>query len=226
MTAKEIREQNIEKMGEPLGTLYTALRNEVLWLHVVWRQYRVLFGTSESRYEFLNKAAGPFFGLLDDTLRESVFLNICRLTDKPVVAGKKTLTLRRLPGDIDDSTLAARVRLLVCEARIAAKFARDWRNRRIAHRDLELALSEGPQPLEPASRASVENVLTVFRDIVNAFESHYLKAEISFDHVSPPGDAEALLYQLRLARMVLDERSARLKAGEFRQEDFRQPPEI
>ena len=68
MTAVEVRAQNIDAMGAPLGVLYTALRNEVLWLHVVWHQYRVLFGTSAATVEFENKAAGSFFVMLNDTL--------------------------------------------------------------------------------------------------------------------------------------------------------------
>lgn len=226
LTADDVRAKNIAAMGAPLGALYTDLLNEVSWLHVVWHQYRVLFGTTPERIELQNETAGAFFGLLNDTLWESVLLHISRLVDERVVHYRDTLTLLRLPDLIQERELAVRVRSLIDQARVSTRFARDWRNRRIAHRELALVRSEGARPLEHASRASVEAVLALFRDIVNAFESHYFDSEMMFDFVSPPGDAEALLYQLRLARMIQEERHARLTAGEFREEDFRQPPEI
>jgi hypothetical protein len=226
----EVRAQNIAAMGARLGALYTDLYKEILWLHVVWRQYRVLFGTSQPRFELLQKAARSFFGMLDDTLWESVLLHICRLTDPPVVgrrSSKQTLTLLRLAGAIPEPEFAKRVRSLVGRARTTAKFARDERDRRIAHRDLELVQSENARPLERGSRASVEGVLALFRDIVDAMEGHYFSREkTTFDYVSPPNDAEALLYQLRLARMIQDDWEARFMAGESRPDDFKRPPEI
>jgi hypothetical protein len=166
--------------------------------------------------------------MLQDTLWDSVLMHISRLTDPPVVGrrNRQTLTLLRLHRAIPEPELGKHVRSLVGRTVKAAQFSRDWRDRRIAHRDLALVQSENAQPLAPASRADVETVLEQMREIVNAVEDHYFGAEVMFDFVSPPNDAEALLYQLRLARMIQDERDARLKAGEYRPEDFRQPPEI
>jgi hypothetical protein len=224
----EVRAKNVEVMGKRCGALYTDLRNEILWLHAEWHQYRVLFGTSEARVQLLDRAAGFCFRILQDTLWEAVLLYISRLTDPPQARrrARPTLTLRRLPEAIPDAELAAQVRSLVGRATTASRFARDWRDRRIAHRDLALVQSEGAEPLTPASRADVERVLASLREIVNAVEGHYFRSEVMFDFVSPPNDAEALLYQLRLARMIQDERDARLKAGEYHPEDFRRPPEI
>jgi len=226
----EIRAQNIKAMGVRCGELYSDLYKEILWLHVVWRQYRVLFGTSAARIELENKTAGFFFVLLNDTLWDSVLLHICRLTDPPVVgrrSKKQTLTLLRLAGEIPEPAVSKRVRSLVGRAKTAATFARDWRDRRIAHRNLELVQSLSAPPLKPGSRSNVEGVLALFRDILSAMEHHYLNHEqVTFDYASPGNDAEALLYQLRLARMIQDERDARLRAGEPRPEDFLHPPEI
>jgi hypothetical protein len=82
------------------------------------------------------------------------------------------------------------------------------------------------QPLADASEVEVEAVLTLMRQVVNTLERHYFKTEgTSFDYDSL-NDAEALIRQLQVARMVQDERDARLKAGDYREEDFKRPPEI
>ncbi len=53
----QVRAQNIAAMGVEAGELYTDLHDEILVLIAVWREYKVLFGTSESRVNFLNAAA-------------------------------------------------------------------------------------------------------------------------------------------------------------------------
>lgn len=228
LDAEEVRAKNLKAMGVALGTLYTDLLDEILWLHVVWRQYRVLFGTSQARVDLLDKAAGFFFRIVQDTLWEAVSLHISRLTDPPVVGRRQrnTLTLLRLSGAIPQPALSKHVRSLVGRSMTASAFARDWRDRHIAHRDLALLQSESAQPLSDASRAGVEKVLASFREVVNAMESHYFGSPMVFDFVSPPNDAEALLYQLRFARMIQDEQDVRFNAGESRPDDFKRPPEI
>ena len=105
------------------------------------------------------------------------------------------------------------MRPLITKAIKASAFARDWRDRRIAHRDLALLQSPTATPLAEASRAAVE--------------LHYFHSEpMTFDYASPSNDAEALLYHLNFARMIQHERDARLKAGTYRPEDFTRPPTI
>jgi AbiU2 len=225
-SADQIRAQNVAAMGHECGSLYTDLVNEITWLHAVWRQYRVLFGTSEKRMDFLNDAAGLFFRVVQDSLWEGVLLHICRLTDKETVSGKETLTIRRLPGVVPDVAVAASIQAHVDGLITQSAFARDWRNRHIAHRDLILAQNRNAVPLAPASRADVESVLATLRNTVNAVGDHYFKAMTGFEYFDPPWGAETLLYWLRLGRMLESERRARMEAGEYHPEDFRAPPEV
>lgn len=53
----------IEKMGPELGSVFNALRNELVWLHVKWHQYRELFGEKPERIDLMNDAAPLFFEL-------------------------------------------------------------------------------------------------------------------------------------------------------------------
>src|SRR5690606_8838309 len=96
--------------------------------------------------------------------------------------GKDTLTICRLPLLIQDCELRQRVEGLTQIARDKTKFARDWRNRHIAHRDLKLALEEPAEPLEPASRKSVNQALEAIAEVLNAIAESKLNHEVGYEH--------------------------------------------
>jgi hypothetical protein len=77
-----------------------------------------------------------------------------------------------------------------------AAFCRDWRNRYIAHRDLNLALNKPATPLEPASRDLVNEALSAIAKVLNAVESHYMDSNTQFVGGLTTGNAESLLYFL------------------------------
>lgn len=68
----------VEVMGDDLGSLYHALWNELAWLYSKWEEYVELFGTKPSRIDLLNKAAGHFFRIVQDSLWEESLLHIAR----------------------------------------------------------------------------------------------------------------------------------------------------
>lgn len=49
LTAEEAKKRNIEKMGEALGSRYSALWQAVVLLNVNWKEYVELFGTKPER---------------------------------------------------------------------------------------------------------------------------------------------------------------------------------
>ncbi len=108
-TSDEVERHHIEAMGEDLGPLYHALWNELAWLYSKWHEYVELFGTKSSRIDLLNRAAGRFFRIVQDTFWEDSLLHIARLTDRPTTAGKENLTIRRLQDLIEDEDLKSRV---------------------------------------------------------------------------------------------------------------------
>ena len=221
----EIRQDYINKMGEELGSQFHRLWNECAWLHLKWGEYVALFGTKPSRVELLNASARGFFSLLDSSLWEDVLLHICRLTDDPQVGRRQTLTVLRLPTLVDPA-IHDKIRALVSVAVKRTKFARDWRNRHIAHRDLRLALNRGAKRLAPASRKRVRDAIAAIVTVLGAVEQHYRKTTTAYDHVSHLGDAEALLYVLRDGVEARDERLRRLTTGYGRPDDFKPKPPI
>lgn len=219
-TAEEAKADNIRTMGQELGLLYDVLWQQVAWLYNKWAQYVELFGKKPSRITLLNNAAPTFFGVVQYTLWEDVLLHIARLTDSPKSAGKSNLSFRRLPDAIGDAIVKARVTSLITKALKASEFCRDWRNRRIAHRDLHLALGLGAAPLEPASREKVKEALEALVEVLNAISAHYHDSTTFFDLDDGSGGAESLLYVLDDGIKAENLRRERRKNGTFNSDDY------
>ena len=220
-TAEEVKQRHIDVLGEDLGVLYHALWNELAWLYSKWGEYEELFGKKPSRIELINKVAGHFFRIVQDSLWEDCLLHIARLTDPPKSAGKENLSIRRLPDLIEEDVLKRKVAELVEISIDKAEFCRDWRNRRIAHKDLGLALSTGAEPLKPASQAKVKEALRAISDVMNAISAHYMDSTTFYEGVGgSPGGAISLLYVLDDGLRAKEEWHARRKAGDYRPEDY------
>ncbi|NIM15018.1 MAG: hypothetical protein GTO45_23880 [Candidatus Aminicenantes bacterium] len=152
-TPEETQQYYIERMGEELGAFFFELRNDVIFLFQKWIEYHYLFVEKESRLDYLNKAAPNFFWIVEKTLFYDIILHIARLIEesgRPRGKGKPNLTLRYLPNLIDDkeTELKPDVKKLISNAQKKAAFSNDWRNRRIAHKDLQLTMNDAVQPLE------------------------------------------------------------------------------
>ena len=148
-----------------------------------WHEYVLLFGAGESRIDVLNKTAPSFFRLIHDSLFEDVLLNIARLTDAERVGssgGRETLTLQRLPSLVNPA-IRAEVQTQLTALMTKTKFARDWRHRLLAHRDLRLALDEGATPLTPANRREVRESLEAVANLLNAVETYYGGPPVAYD---------------------------------------------
>ena len=223
-TAEEAKAEHIRLMGDELGTIYAALWQEVAWVHGKWSEFVALFGTRESRVDLLNAAAPAFCGLVQDSIWENVLLHVARLTDRPGTGtgtGKKqNLTIQRLPMLIDRVNARATVETKVQAALASCAFARDWRNRHIAHSDLDLKVSDTAQPLEFASRQCVNQALASLSDVLNTVAAEYLDSTSFFDTLD--GDALALLYVIDDGLRADKQRRERLRKGIYDPEEFKQ----
>jgi hypothetical protein len=223
LSAAEVGAENTEKMGEALGSQYTELWQELAHLHARWAEYVELFGTKEERVELLNKAARVFFRVVQDDLWEATLLHIARLTDPPRSMGRKdreNLTIQNLPKLIEDATLKAEVLNLIDIARRETEFCRDWRNRHIAHRDLDLALKRPATPLATGSRLKVKVALNAIINVMHAIEIHYKESETMYDLMPHHDGAVDLLYVLDDGLRAREERLERLRGGKGRDGDY------
>jgi len=219
-TAEEVKKEYIATMGEPLGEIFYALWQEVAGIYTIWNEYVALYGTKPSRIDLMNKAAPIFFSIVQVSLWEETLLHIARLTDLPKSAGKDNLSIQRLPLLLSDQNLKKTVELKRDIAIQKSGFCRDWRNRHIAHRDLQLAIDEGINPLKPASRRGVREALDSIADVLNTVTLHYKDTPSQFDNPIGHDGAESLLYVIDDGLMFDEERKKRIQSGDIREEDL------
>jgi AbiU2 len=210
----ETRQHYVSHMGQPLGEASYALWSEVALLFRDWGEFVYLFGSHPNRTELLNKAAPIFFRAVQVALFEATVLRIARLTDPPKSVGKLNLTVQQLP-DLADTSIKDELTRLVEEAKEAAGFCRDWRNRSIAHRDLQLALSKGANPLPDATIEKVKKAIFALGAILNSLTQHYLNSTTLFEFDGVPGGAPSLLKVLQDGMKLKAERLAALERGEL-----------
>lgn len=219
-TAEEAKAHCISAMGQDLGEVYAALWQETALLFRNWNEYVDLFGSKPSRVDLLNRAAGSFFRIVQDALWEQTVLHVARLTDPAASVGRSNLSIRRLLECIDDAEIKSLVAPTVDAALEAARFCRDWRNRHIAHRDLDLALERAAEPLAAGTLEKVRQALDRLADVLNAVSRRYLDSETHFDGHWYAG-GQSLLHVLDRGVEAEEQRRQRIKAGQPLPDYFR-----
>ncbi len=223
--ADEVEQEYVAALGPHLGELFYHLRNDTIWLNLKWQEFTILFGSSPSRVDLLNRAAPAFFRIVQDALWEDALLHIARLTDPPRSAGKDNLTLTRLP-ELVTPEIRPRVDAQLGAVLDLVEFARDWRRRHIAHRDLALALVKNARRLSPASHRQARQAIEAINALLNTIDAHYRRSETCYSGGLNTGNAEDLLYVLRDGLEAEEERLKRLEAGEPLAEDLAPRPDL
>lgn len=219
-SAEEFEKKNVAKMGNPLGSQFSALWQEVAVVHLNWKEYVELFGRKPQRVDMLNRAAPMFFHMVQNEIWEATLLHLARLTDPSKSAGRENLTIRNLPALINDAATRTTVEKLIEVALKATEFCRDWRNRRIAHRDLRLALNEPTSELAEGSRARVNEALRAIAEVLNAVQGHYMDAFTPFDFAARHNGAITLLHLIYRGLEANKAREDRILRGELLDDDF------
>lgn len=219
-TVEEIMQHNIAVMGNELGAIYSELWQEVGRLYSDWHEFVSLFGTNPERIDLLNHAAAHFFRTVQDSLWERTLLKIARITDPAQTGKKRNLSLHSLPNAITDPTMQAAVQLSIKDASLKCEFARDWRNRHIAHADFSLALEASAQPLAVASREKVRVALQSIEDVLNSISIPLLNSTTAFGSMALINSGEDLIYLLDFAIRKKEEMSKRIEAGTYTESDL------
>lgn len=212
-------------MGSDLGSVYNRLVNELNWLYVKWHQFRELYASRPGRLDLLNEAAPLFFRIVQDTFWDDTLLHVARLVDPVESRGKPNLTIRALP-DLAPVQLRSKLEPLVAEAGTASAFAVDWRKRRLAHYDLDLALGRSVKPLSAATKAQTEKALAAIAKVLNCVDLHFFDSTMLYDAGQMPGDVTELLYPLRDGVEGARARRERFMAGKPLPDDLRPPREV
>jgi hypothetical protein len=220
MTGEELKQRNIDVMGETLGKQYTALFQEFASLNLYWKEFIELFGANDKRIARLNQAAPGFFQMLQEQQFETNMSHLARLTDSPKSAGKENLTICCLPDLVSNSGLKAELETHVAEIKQKTQFCRDWRNRRFAHHDLLLATQDSrAAPLEAATKEKIVAALQAVSDMLNVMERFYYRGCCSFDVIAAHNGVGTLLYILGFGIMGREKMMERIKRGDFSGDD-------
>ena len=200
----EIRAEYISSMGEELGASFYELYQKLVELHVLWQQYLQLFGDDTGTVHLLNRTAGLFFKIVQDELWDSVLLGVSRMTDTPATGKNKNLTVQSLPPLITDLALRAEVQSLCEKALDSAEFAREHRNKRIAHQDHNYLSNRGSDPLSGVSRALVEQMLAALRAVLNRIELHFRDSTVMYEDFVDGSGARLLVHKLKKLERLQD----------------------
>jgi hypothetical protein len=195
-TEAQIRDEKIAQMGPELGELHFLLWKDLTWVHFEWDQYFILFGTDPSRVEVMNKAAPRFFWSLDRVLWQDILLALSRLSDPPGTGGQQNLTFLRLLRVLPNGDLRDEVERAISTFENESKFARDWRHKLFAHRELYHASDPDIHPVPFASRQNVIDALRAAAAIMNLVENHYQDSTTAYEmaHESIGGGYDLLYY--------------------------------
>jgi hypothetical protein len=219
-SAEEVLERYKEILGEEFGILFYTLHNEYTWLVAKWQQFQMLYETNPERIEIMNKTAPFFFRVVQFTIWESIVLQIARLIDPPQSVGKNNLTIKRLPIYIDNEPKKKALELLIEIAESSTSFARDWRNRHIAHRDLNLATNIPVTKLAEANKQITESALKSLSDVLGFIHREYFNTQFLYELGSYLGDAESVLVLLRDGWEADQQRRDRINSGKAIESDY------
>jgi hypothetical protein len=226
METKPISEQEMghrKTMGEKLGSIYYGIWQQVASLHFRYDEYAKLFGTNQKRIDLINRVAPQFAWIVQDAMLEQVILHIAKLTDPDKTGKKENLSIRQFPKHIKDNVLRKSVEDAIEVTAEKAASCRDWRNRHIAHLDLDLKQQKA-EPLLPVSRSKLKDCLKSISKVMNLVSEHYEKSTNAFDVTIGNAGAESLLYVLRDGLKFDRDRKIRYENKEFTDEDMFEEP--
>ena len=200
---------------ESLADLHAKLEVELVWIYAKWRQFESVFAAPSPDIEVLNATAPDFFVQARDALIDDVLLSLCRVTDPARDRrGFENFSLGQLAEHPDVqalSGLAQEVAQLIAEADTRVNFARQRRNKRLAHSDLPTVLRAEDNPLLPYKRSDVNAALAAISAVVSRIQLHLTGCDGYYDDAVGFGDGHRLFQYLRAGMAA--ERERRLREG-------------
>lgn len=194
----KVKQEYRKKLGEEFGGVFHGLWQDWVLALVRMQEYIELFRNTE-HVKLLNAiTGGAFLSDIQHIFWDDLMLRVTRLTDR----GKNTLSIERLPKFCKDAELKKEVLRRINRACEAAKFARDWRNRHISHRNLALAIESDAEPLAQASLRRVRTALGEIREVLRAISVPLLKQDIPDFVVASPSARAFVCYTQQLAEAV------------------------
>jgi hypothetical protein len=185
-SSTEVKSEFVTSFPPKTGELAYELSKSITFLHLKWKLFRALFGTSQERIDLLNQTAPAFFAFVGQIMFKDVVLAITRLTDRK----RKTACLAQLitllaphVGVAELARWQSELALLNSEV----EPLRETRNRYLAHDELPTALNNHPRPMPGVSRAQVETMLKRIRGLFESIEEKFCGSHTSHEAINADG---------------------------------------
>jgi hypothetical protein len=203
-----------------IDEFYNPLFHQVSHLHVQWNIFRQLYVASPETFELLKWSANGFFGVVQHTLASEILLTISRLTDaKQTGSGnrvRRNLSLDRLVDCINPvqfPQLRDDIHNRLVDARHTCGFAREVRNKLLAHNDLATNLRDRASVASQTTTTNIDAALRSIAYVMNAIPAHFDNSVVAYEIASMSTDGNTLLNRLRAARSYLESLAHQVSAG-------------
>ena len=229
-TSQDLEYQHKSMFGPILGPLYHDLYNEVCHVHEKWDIYCALFGKSKKRIDLLNEISRHFFWTIQNALLDDIILHLSRLTDPTEQSGRSNLALFSIPEAISDpkfDSLKSEISQLVENAKTKTESFRVRRNKRIAHRDLKVALNQSAS-LPSVQKKDMEGALSSLSKVLTHLKDGYCGTSTvnEWTPINSDGCVEELVYHLSFATWMEKHRRAWIIDGTPMPGRYELPPAV
>jgi hypothetical protein len=192
-----------QKIPSEVYEIYKPLFNHVSHLHAKWGIFCQLYASSSEIIDLLNSSAAGFFRVCQDVLAYDILLTISRLTDPKQTGKRDNLSLERLVESIDGvkfPKLKDEIEQFLVASEAKCSFARELRNKLIAHNDLAENLQSNGALISMATKKNIEDALESIRNVMNVVASYFENSTVAYELASMPSDGNLLIARLRDAK--------------------------
>src|SRR5438552_10766477 len=209
LSSEQVKDKHVRSLPGDVGPLYHALYNSLTAAYLSWILFKDLFAKSKERVDLLNRTAGTFFLVIQETLRRDVLLAIARITDS-VVTGRtqENATIETLVNDLRahvEEDFGKELSAKALDIALMCKPIRAHRNKTLAHSDKRFAIG-GPDALvlPGVTVANVDAALEAIADVLNRVSRRFDLGTTFFEDVIHAGGARSLMVHRRSAEVFHD----------------------
>jgi len=181
-----------ENIPEKIQDIFMWLSQDLADLYHLWEFYIGFFGNKEDAYLLADHLYASFI-VIEQSLRTTMIMSICRLNDPPYQKSNKNLSLKALTDQCNDIDGLEK---LYSDFHLACEPFEIYRNKRIGHRDLPTSINYESFLLPGIGKAQVEKVLTLTDEILNKISHFYADGDFYFKS-SEYGGADAMLHLIK-----------------------------
>jgi len=203
LSAEQVREKHVKALPGDTGPLYHALYNSLVTANLSWIVFKELFAKSKERVDLLNRTAGTFFLVTQETLRRDVMLAIARMTDSS--RGQENATVGALVNEltphVDDAT-GRELAQQGAELLVICKPIQMHRHKTLAHSDKMVAVGSANAPVLPGvTMETVDAALDGIAGILNRVSAAFGIGTTFYEDVIHSGGVDSLVVHLRAAEL-------------------------